>query len=372
MVKVLQISPYFPPQFGGIEQFSYDIFKCLRQHSIEQSVLCYNKKACFSRETVEGISVFRVGCAFRIWSQSIPINYKKVLQDVLSNLDPDIVHIHLPNPVATWYLLRQIRRDKKKRRIVVHWHSDIIRQAFLMPVYRPIQDQLLSICDSIIVTSDNYAKGSRYLQDFRDKITVIPNIVDMERYRDLILNCKARNCQREDSIFFIGVHRKYKGLKYLIEAARLLPHRQFIIAGEGPETNKLKRMARNLHNVIFVGPISEQEKVKYLVSAKVFAFPSVSKNEAFGIALAEALYFGLPAVCFDIEGSGVSWVNQNGLTGFVVPNKDVESFAESIERLMSDEGTFKYLSVNAHNWVVEKMNSEVLWSGIKRVYGIEK
>ena len=60
------------------------------------------------------------------------------------------------------------------------------------------------------------------------------------------------------------------------------------------------------------------------------------------------------------------------ITGFVVPNKDVESFAESIERLMSDEGTFKYLSVNAHNWVVEKMNSEVLWSGIKRVYGIEK
>ncbi len=371
MLRVLQIVPYYPPHFGGIEQVAYDISECLKEHSVEQTVLCYSKGRSLRKEVFEGVSVFRVGVVAKVWSQAIPMHYKKVLEDVLSERDPDIIHIHLPNPIATCYLLLSMRKDKKKRKIVVHWHSDIIRQAWLMPFYSPFQKRMLSICAGIIATSENYANYSKYLKPFRSKITIIPNVVDGEKYQSLGLDYNQDYYERKDFVFFVGVHRKYKGLEYLIEAARRLPSRQFIIAGNGPETNKLKKQARYLHNVRFVGSVSEQDKCKYLRCARVFAFPSITKNEAFGLALAEALYFGLPAVCFDIVGSGVGWVNQNGKTGFVVPNRDVGAFVASIERLFSDDDLFTRFSQNAHDWVAESMNRNVLWSGVVKVYGIQ-
>ena len=79
----------------------------------------------------------------------------------------------------------------------------------------------------------------------------------------------------------------------------------------------------------------------------MFAFPSITRNEAFGISLAEALYFGKPALTFTIKGSGVNYVNINNETGLEAPNEDVKSYADNINRLLHDEALYKKLSIGA-------------------------
>lgn len=60
---------------------------------------------------------------------------------------------------------------------------------------------------------------------------------------------------------------------------------------------------------------------------------SITKNEAFGLALAEGMYYGKPAITFKIEGSGVNYVNLSGITGLEVDNKDIKKYAQAMIKL---------------------------------------
>ena len=87
----------------------------------------------------------------------------------------------------------------------------------------------------------------------------------------------------------------------------------------------------------FLGRVSDLDLKAYLCACDIFCFPSVTKNEAFGIALAEAMSFAKPAVTFTIEGSGVNYVSLDKVTGIECPNGDVEAYAAAIRTLAEDE-----------------------------------
>ena len=85
-----------------------------------------------------------------------------------------------------------------------------------------------------------------------------------------------------------------------------------------------------------MGRISEAERRAYLYACDIFCFPSITRNEAFGLALAEGMYFEKPAVTFTIPGSGVNYVNLNGITGIECPNGDSKAYAEALKTLAND------------------------------------
>ena len=103
-------------------------------------------------------------------------------------------------------------------------------------------------------------------------------------------------------------------------------------------------------------------------SASIFAFPSITKNEAFGVVLAEAMYCKATPVCFTIKGSGVNWVNINGKTGLEVENKNVKAFAQAIETLLSDDQLRLQLSENAHQRIKELFTMNTIEKQIKNIY----
>ena len=90
----------------------------------------------------------------------------------------------------------------------------------------------------------------------------------------------------------------------------------------------------------FIGRIPNEYLRCYYYASDIFAFTSCTKQEAFGIALAEAMYCGSVPVTFTIEGSGVNWVSVNGETGIEVPLGDVKAYAAAIERLLSDNDLY--------------------------------
>lgn len=104
---------------------------------------------------------------------------------------------------------------------------------------------------------------------------------------------------------------------------------------------------------VFVGRLSDEDLKLYHYAASVFAFPSITKNEAFGIALAEAMYCGTPTVTFTIPGSGVNWVSLNGVTGIEVANADDKAFAEAIDLLIADKALRRKYAENGMRRVKE-------------------
>ena len=141
----------------------------------------------------------------------------------------------------------------------------------------------------------------------------------------------------------------------------------FVIGGKGPLTDQLKSQAANDDKIVFPGRIDDEEMVAYYQACDIFCFPSITKNEAFGIALAEGMYFGKPAVTFTILGSGVNFVNLNGVTGIECPNGDSKSYAEALQRLADDKKLREIYGRNARQRVLENFTMEKFRKDIRKL-----
>jgi glycosyltransferase involved in cell wall biosynthesis len=135
---------------------------------------------------------------------------------------------------------------------------------------------------------------------------------------------------------FVGVLRYYKGLHTLIEAASISGY-PIVIAGSGPEEATLKEQAAKsgLTNVIFVGKVSDEDKVVLLTRCIATVFPSHLRSEAFGISLVESAMYSKPMICCEI-GTGTTYINVDQLTGFVVSPENPAALADAMVKMWED------------------------------------
>jgi glycosyltransferase involved in cell wall biosynthesis len=354
MKKILHIPNYYPPHKGGIEDVCYNIVSELKSCYL-QEVICFNDFSKKQVDCFEKITVTRIGYLKKISSQAISLSYFYELKKKIGTFAPDVIHFHAPNPLVSLYLLSLIKRNTH---LVVHWHSDIVDQKQLYRFYAPVERQLLKRAQAIIATSENYLTCSFPLSKFTAKSVVIANMIDTGKLdlqeqegEDVIVKRIKDAYKGSKLILFIGRMVPYKGLEYLIKAAKeIRGNYKILLVGGGPLEDDLKKMAQDNSNIIFLGRVNDSDLRAYLHASDIFAFPSITKNEAFGIALAEALYCGLPAVCFNVQGSGVSWVNQHNRTGFVVENKSTAQLAEAINVLIQDDSCRMKMSEEAKCW----------------------
>jgi len=347
MTRVLQISNYMYPHIGGIEQTCRDISDALAGcEKVTQKIICFNEDArdgetvCRRNETVEdtvnGVEVVRCGCFAKVASQSLSLSYPFRLKRLLQTFSPDTVILHYPNPFVSALLLSML---PKTTRLIVWWHLDIVKQKHLAKLFHLQNTRLCQRADRIIATSPNYIEGSRFLTRFKEKCQVIPSCIRPERFtetertdRTLLLLQAAY--QGKTICFAVGRHVSYKGMENLVRAAQYLDDSYvFLIGGKGPLTPSLKEKAKNDQRIVFLGRIPEEEITAYYKACDIFCFPSITKNEAFGLTLAEGMYFEKPAVTFTIPGSGVNYVSLNGVTGIECTNGDAEAFAGAIKAL---------------------------------------
>lgn len=331
--KILHISKYYYPFSGGTEQIARDCVNALKD-SYEQKIIAFSdngKKDEIS--TVDGIEVIKCGCIAKISSQSISLTYRKQLRMVLNEFQPDIIVFHYPNPFVAGMLLKEI---KGKMKLVVYWHLDIVRQKFLRMFFKGQNRKLLKRADMIIATSPNYVEGSEWLKSVKEKCTVIPNCINVNRMEITPeINERAAKIKSDNKgkiiCIAVGRHTEYKGFSYLIQASKYLDNRfKIYITGKGELTEKLHKESSNDNKIVFTGRIEDSELKALILASDIFCFPSITKNEAFGLALAEGIYYKKPTVTFTIKGSGVNYVSLNGVTGIEVENRNAKKFADAI------------------------------------------
>jgi len=353
-MNILHISKYYHPYIGGVESICQYLVEN-RKSGDNVAVVCFTEQRNDIVDEVNGVRIYRVGTWVNISRQALSLSYRKVLKKAIKETCPDIIHFHWADPFPAAVLLSVIPKDVK---LVIHWHMDIVNQKLLYALIKPVETAFLKRADRIFVTSPIYRDHSLPLQPFLSKVDVVTNAINESRLilkegdEEKIKSLK-QHWGNKDIVFFVGRHTKVKGLNYLLEAEQLVKSDcVFLIAGEGPVTEELKASCKS-DRVHFLGWISDDELRQYLYAAKVFAFPSITKNEAFGVALAEAMYCHTPAVTFHIEGSGVNWVSLKDETGLEVENSNAAEYAKAIDRLLTDEALYNRLADNGVKRVKE-------------------
>lgn len=355
MKRVLHISKYYYPFRGGTEQIAQDFVDALKG-KYEQKVFCFNDGKDDLTDSVDDIEVVRAGCFAKVASQSVSKSYGRLLKKTINSFNPDIIIFHYPNPFAASYLLKYIPAACK---LAIYWHLDIVKQKLLKQFFVGQNKKLVERANVLIATSPTYVEGSSWLSSAREKCTVVPNCINVERLQSSLEVEKRATEIRNQNVgkticLAVGRHTEYKGFKYLIQAAHLLDDDfQIYITGKGEETENLKAEAGEDKKIHFLGLVDDVELKGYLTAMDIFCFPSITKNEAFGLALAEGMYYGKPAVTFTIPGSGVNYVCLNGENGIEVPNRDVKAYAEAMKKLAGDETLRKRLGAAGKKRVEE-------------------
>ena len=340
MKKILHISKYYYPFSGGTEQIARDVVLALKD-GYEQKIIAFNDGKEDKVDIVDGIEVIKCGCFAKIAAQSLSTSYKMQLHKVIAEFNPDIIVFHYPNPFVAALLLNELKN--KKTKLVVYWHLDIVRQKYLKLLFGPQNKKLLSRADKVIATSPNYIEGSKWLQSVAKKCVVVPNCINVERMA-ITEDIEKRAAEIRDEnkgktiCIAVGRHTEYKGFTYLVQASKLLDNRfRIYITGTGELTNKLHEEAGGDCKITFTGRIDDKELKALILASDMFCFPSITKNEAFGLALAEGMYYEKPAVTFTIPGSGVNYVSLNNVTGIEVENRNVKKYADAMRTLAQNE-----------------------------------
>lgn len=357
MKRILHISKYYYPFLGGIEQVARDCVLALKDE-YEQKIICFNHTDGENVDLVDDVQVYRVKCQTKIASQSIAFSYSKNLKKIINEFKPDLIIFHYPNPYVSHFLLKILKKENIK--LIIYWHLDITKQRILGKLFFHQNRKLIKRACKVIATSPNYIDGSMWLKPNKDKCVVIPCCINENR---LLVEDKHYNgavdikkkFENKIICFAFGRHVKYKGLSYLIKASKFLDDRFVIlIGGSGNLTKKLKFEAKNDDKIYFLGRLTDDKLKEYLMSCDIFCFPSITKNEAFGIALAEAMYYSKPVITFNIIGSGVNYVSLNGITGIEVENRNSMKFALAIKNL-AENSKYRYTLGENANARVKKL-----------------
>lgn len=247
----------------------------------------------------------------------------------------DVIHYHFPWPfMDVVHFATRVRKPT-----LVTYHSDIIRQKFLLKLYQPLQWKFLGDVDRIVATSPNYLTTSDVLARYRKKVSMIPIGLDRATYPPPRAE-RLRFWQEKFSsrfFLFVGAFRYYKGLHILVEAAQGTDY-PIVIVGAGPIEPALKEQVKQLglSNISFLGWLPDEDKIALLSLCYGVVFPSHLRAEAFGVSLLEGAMFGKPMISSEI-GTGTTFVNVASVTGVIVPPDSAAALRQAIRYLWEQQ-----------------------------------
>ncbi|MEJ2384972.1 MAG: glycosyltransferase, partial [Xanthomonadales bacterium] len=360
-MKVLHVGKFFYPHKGGLEFYMRDTLVEFSRRGVECAALVHQHETGAGdadevfREGGAAIRVVRAGVQFNLLFTPFSRSFRRLLERLLDEFRPDVLHLHLPNPSVFWVLASA---RAKKVPWVLQWHSDVIAATWPMKMayaaYRPFEKRLLSRAAAVVVSSQTYLEASAPLARYRDKCHVVPLGIDTARYSQYEqvagmgqsglqpLPQEDDNAARaglgaasaatggesepgpnaveqrhhrvggpsgptEESaapeeprplrILAVGRLTYYKGFRYLLEALARVPGVRLQLVGQGDEAAMLRALAARLElgdRVRFAGGLDDAGLVQALRDCDCLCLPSIERTEAFGVVLLEAMYFGKP------------------------------------------------------------------------------
>jgi glycosyltransferase involved in cell wall biosynthesis len=313
-MKILQVCPRYYPDIGGVEEHVRNISERLAK-KCDVTVFTTDPSGKLSKhETINGVTVKR----FKSWAPNEAYYFSRELKRYLAKNsdDYDVVHAHSYHAFPALYAAQA--KGKNKLVFTPHYHGTghtLFRSLLHIP-YKFFGKKIFEKAGKVICVS-NYER-SLVLKRFKvdeKKVVVIPNGINLEEFKGL--KKQSKDCR---VILYVGRLEKYKGVHYLIKALPKLDNDIMLeIVGKGPYQKSLVKLAQKMgwgNRVKFYQNLPRKELLRAYADADVFAL--LSKYEAFGICVAEAL--ASKTLCIVAKTSALKeWVDNKNCFGIDYP-----------------------------------------------------
>jgi len=348
-MKIIQVTPDFPPNCGGIGYYVLYLCKELQRRGHDVEVLYRGKKngTYFFKNIIVNemkipgypplnLPLFRREVERKLVEKKAEIvHVHSSVTPVLSSLTPVVVTGHCCNSdfVATCY--RPIRGVEEFYRNIT------------LPLYSRIEKRLSVSCDRMTVVSKTLEE--QYMRHYGISAKVIYNAVDPKVF------VADPEQQKKKTVLFTGRLSHGKGLSHLLQTASMLKESQpdavIQVIGNGPLSHFVKRAKAKmgLVNLEIIDHLPHARLVRYYQSAKVYFLPSY--YEGFSNSILEAMSCQLPVVASDISSLREQVVD--GVNGYLVPKGDAVIFHKRISDLLNDEKECKRLGEAGRRIILE-------------------
>lgn len=347
---ILLVNKLYSPDVGGIETVVKDYADGYVEQGKTVKVLCISKQPTLRTDIkcVEGVEVIRCSSFGTYFSMPLSISFIFRLLILMYNASKVVVHVPFPlvDIMSPFFF-------PFRKKIIVVWHSDIVKQRIFKKFLMPFTYCLLWLASGIATTSPRMIPSSHFLAKFRNKVVIVP-LSTPQRIDDGVVGADYLDVLSNiNQIHFCIFGRLcyYKGVDVVLQAIRQLHNKGVspvvVFAGVGELSSKIHDAAGDLSNIYFLERfLSESEKNDLLSKSKCFLFPSVEKSEAFGITQLEALSLGVPVINTYLP-TGVPWVSINEMTGLTVEPKNAQQLADAMVNILQDPDRYARFSKEA-------------------------
>ncbi len=348
-MKIVQVTPEFPPNCGGIGYYVFYLSKELIKMGYDILVILRgkdNRSYCYKQIPVRSVEVGGIS----------PLNlsvFSKKIEHILQEEKADLVHIHssvMPTLNSNCPVMVTAHWCNKEGIPLFHRpikDFDALYRNLMLPIYTRIESNLVKSCEKLTVVSNSLRK--EFENHYNIAADVVYNAVDTELFN---LNPQSR---RNSVILFVGKLCVGKGILDLLKIAELLnkshPGTRLYIIGKGPLKNHIEKSVRNkrLTNISMLNSIEHSELIKYYHIAQIFVLPTY--YEGLPNAVLEAMACELPVIASNV--SGIPEQIEDNVTGFMVPPGDVQCFYKKIVELLDSPDKRTTLGKNARKKVLE-------------------
>lgn len=334
-MRICHVCSGFPPSRGGIETFVYNIAKRQVRNGHRVVVVTSDRGKRGSREEIiEGVRVLRSPEYYYFFEVPVaPGIFSSLLK-----LDFDVLHVHGMTPIQTDIAVRIGKL--RGRHVVLTYHFDAETEGtvgkILSAAYSFLARRTVGRAGTVTTTSKRYTETSPVLKRFRGPTYITPPAPGLDPEKSPCADASwLDDSQKGPTLLFVGQLKYYKGIDVLLRAFKLATERhadaRLVVVGDGPEMRDLVNLARALNisdRTFFTGFIEPSGLARAYKSADIFVFPSVSRREALGIALLDAMAFGKAVIATNIPGPNT--LVREGKNGILVPPRSVEALADGV------------------------------------------
>ena len=263
----------------------------------------------------------------------------------------DILHVHyaIPHAYAAYMSKQMLKTRGINLPIVTTLHGTDITLVGSHPFYKNAVEFSINNSDAVTSVSEDLKKDTLSFFNIKKNIEVIPNFVDLEKYKHVHENCDRSVLADDDEkiITHISNFRKVKRIDDIINSFYLINKQinsKLILLGDGPERIKAEKLCDELNlneKVLFLGASNEIAKILCLSDVFVLA----STTESFGLVALEAMASSVPVV--STNSGGLPEVNKNGFSGYLSDVGDINSMAKNAIRILEDSTKLMNFKKNA-------------------------
>jgi glycosyltransferase involved in cell wall biosynthesis len=375
-MRILQVTPYYPPHVGGIEYHVEALSRKLVEAGHEVTVYTSNVPKTRKHEVVDGVEIYRFNCPFAPLNNPI---MPGLLLKLIKSGKFDIVHTHGYLQLSS--NLVAIGRIVTRRPFVITSHGAILNyrgwRGVIEAIYhRSIGKFTLRSARKVIALTTTQAEILEKLGARQRDIIVVPNWVDLyETTPDIDIEkfCRTYKLGNSQVVLFVGGLQPRKGVEYLIKAMKYCKTKPavVIIGDEGPRYRgsraNLEKQVLDLglkEQVMFLGSFPREELTAAYKAADLFILPSLA--EGLPLVLLEAMSFGKCVIATKIPGNVD--VVKDGWNGVLVEPKNPQELAQKIDWLLADSASRERLGTQARRDVEQNYSPQAVLGKILSLY----